>query len=250
MTKIDKITYRQFCNFYKNAYTEDKCMMTKKFIEAGYGQGGNGYLSFAHIVNNNIENKTYSKKYDLNLAQKTKNALDEYYSDNSTAEYDFSFIPDDIDVFLKETVYCKNILIKSLRDEEEYFYPSQKWHLLISYCAQCVVEIQEYKNTEKCWLDTMYKNVIKCPELRLWMLESAYYSDENKKQIITKEDVEKLYKSSIDFVKTKNKLKKDKTNEEFIKASNEKSTAYRDIWREANQKILECVQRSNNKVTN
>lgn len=160
---------RKAVDFYKNKdsapyYTT--CLLKK------YQQSSKGYIGFANYFVNNgeVAKELTSKNPDevkwLNNYKKIKDLIEQNNLD---------------EVYALRGLNPKFIL--DIQTDKTVGEPNQKWHFLVSYCAQC-----ELDGTTA----NIFNRSIICPELWLWLIEDAK-DDIN----ITEDDVKKVYEQAI-----------------------------------------------------
>ncbi len=173
--------------------------------EKEHRQPNDGYIKTANVF---MENE---KKCD----KKEKAFLDWLQNKNENGTlYDLkslSFVKDDkdFDVFLEKRMIC------------------QKWHCIVSWYARLEYEgrlsekeFSESIHNKDAWASCIFKKSIKCPELRLWLVEAA---KDNLK--ITDADVLNFYKEALKYSANKK----------------ENITNWNNIWDEYLPKIGEAI---------
>lgn len=172
MRKIfEDFTYKAV-DFYKDK--EPKPKYTTEFVKH-YRQKSGGYIDFAKVFEDNTEREENDKwnimcknhKEIENLAGQEK--LDELHSLKGLGK-DFIF----------------NVGIDKEKGE-----PNQKWHFLVSYCAQKEIG---HKRKLKNSIANIKDENITSPELWLWLFETA-----KDGVVITDEDIELVYESAIAY---------------------------------------------------
>ncbi|HKM04090.1 MAG TPA: L,D-transpeptidase [Lachnospiraceae bacterium] len=179
--KFDTLTIKAI-NFYKKK--EPTPPYTKEFMSK-YRQEEGGYIVFANkfILTNDksieeLEDVIKKKKdgHLENIIEMRKlieqGKLGKVYS---LEELDESFI-------------C------CVKDDKSVGEPNQKWHFLVSYCAQ--YELEDMRKGKSKPTANIFNRSITCPELWLWLIEVA--QDDN---IITGGYVEEVYNEAINYKK-------------------------------------------------
>lgn len=155
---------RKAVDFYKDK--NPKPYYTTLFLKY-HRQKSKGYIDFARI----FESDDKSGKEDitqLNNYIKIKNLIEQ---DNLDEVYALRGLNSEF--------------VQNVKDNQLAGEPNQKWHFLVSYCAQSELEGSRIN---------IFDRRITCPELWLWLIEEA--KDNN---IIKDEDVEKVYQQAIMF---------------------------------------------------
>ena len=178
----DNLTIRAI-NFYKNK--DSAPFYTTDFIKK-YQQSGGGYIDFARIFKSDdksveeLRNKIQDPKKvaQLNNYIKIEDLIEQHDLDKVDALRGL------------DPGFILNIQIDKTAGE-----PNQKWHFLVSYCAQC-----EIKGSTA----NIFKESITCPELWLWLIEEA-----RDNIILNDEDVKKVYEQAIIYKTIGNKFGKE-----------------------------------------
>ncbi|NCC55181.1 MAG: hypothetical protein EOM11_06840 [Erysipelotrichia bacterium] len=177
--KFDTLTIKAI-DFYKEK--EPTPPRTKEFMSK-YRQEEGGYIAFANkfILTNDksIEELGYviKQKKDGHLENiiEIKELIEQ---GNLGKVYSLEK--------LDESFIC------CIKDDKSAGEPNQKWHFLVSYCAQHELEDMQ-KGESKPTANVFNRNII-CPELWLWLIETAKDGD-----IIKDDDVKKVYSKAIKY---------------------------------------------------
>ena len=159
-------TFKQVRDYFINK--EAKPPITNEYMKTGYGQKEGdyiGYIDFAKVCSSQGEyiskDEQHYKNYEV-----LKNCLEK----NSFEEYELSYLREMNDI---------SILDLNLDDKCE---PNQKWHFLVSFFAQIMIEIKDgryenkkyksvYQTIDKFLNDEYKRNLCTSLQLRLWMAE-------------------------------------------------------------------------------
>ncbi len=177
------VTYEDVVRFYKDK-KEWPCY-TKKFIEAGYGQekSTGNYLNVAEVFfQKNLElddeDSNGNEKSDDEKLKSKKKPDDErfylYLMKKKKDEYKKLKTFKDFENEEKIRTLIENTKLVSVCKESgkeiETIYPSQKWHFYVSY-----ITYQEFKGDIGDFAEEEFKywRFARCPELMLWMAETA-----------------------------------------------------------------------------